>query len=245
MRTLILVAVLGSIVTLISCKSVARDPEPESQPELFGAVPVFVKKFLKVANRGPMHSTSRVYLSEALEWATKHGDYYIFKKVIDSADNNNLLRYGNSSEAIIFALKSPDADKKISYLIERGANIEKAMAIAFHQDMLHEVPDIVRAGGSPNKGMIYAIERGELNIMKQLVKLGANNFNAVLKRAAYKGDVVAVKYMLEKGATNIEEVLDRVSDVIKRIERIPQLAENREKWIQVQKILAEALNNTP
>ena len=71
MRTLILVAVLGSIVTLISCKSVARDPEPESQPEIFGTVPVFVKKFLKVANRGP---NSIVYSSEALEWATKYGN---------------------------------------------------------------------------------------------------------------------------------------------------------------------------
>ena len=49
MQTIILAAVLGGIVTASSCKSVVKNPE--SQPELFGSIPKFVKAFLNNVNR--------------------------------------------------------------------------------------------------------------------------------------------------------------------------------------------------
>ena len=99
MRTLILVVVLGSIVTLISCKSVARDPEPESQPEVFGVVPDFVRAFLMTVKRSHLIGSSSArkavlrsaYRDEILTWSAQYGRYSEFKEVVDSALQHNLL----------------------------------------------------------------------------------------------------------------------------------------------------------
>lgn len=47
-----------------------------------------------------------------------------------------------------------------------------------------------------------AIGLGDLNVVRQLVELGANNFDEGLSWAAKQGDVDIAKYLVEKGATD-------------------------------------------
>ena len=77
------------------------------------------------------------------------------------------------------ATKSSDADKKISYLIEKGADIDRAAMIA--------------------------IDSGDLDSIELLVTKGANiDFNRGLWDAAEEGHVEVAEYMLKNRASNIE-----------------------------------------
>lgn len=328
MKSIIVIATLGSILTLASCKSAIIVPEPESQPDFFSTAPYFVKAFLKASRMSPniiksgdilignplngavISSVKKAYSSEVLEWSAQHGYYSILKKVVERARKHNLaVSNGDLSEAVYLATQSyHDADKKIVYLIEQGANINSALYFAgkhgnldgisylfekgakdldqavigaSHGGEMEIVLDIVKMGANPNVGMKEAIGMGykDLNTVQQLVELGADDFDEGLRIAAIYGhnDIAEymvdegatdfntalhfatgevydkpnaaelVKYLLGRGATNIEETLEKVTSNLRTNaeDSTPQGTANRTGWIKIQQILTRALDNTP
>ena len=190
MQALVVAVVLGSVVSLVSCKPIAR--EPESRPEVFGSVPKHVKAFLKAINkpRGSFRSGKLLKLREehpeVLKWTAEHGDYSTFKQTFDAADRLSVEKMEDMLDHVIYyAAKSPDSDMKIKYLIEKGGSIHGAIDIA--------------------------ALRGNLDAIKVLTSKTNNyDFEGWLMIAAQSGHYEVVEYMLKHKPNNIEEVANLV-----------------------------------
>ena len=192
-----------------------------------------------------------------------------------------LIEQGASiNSALYFAGKNGDLDG-IRYLAVKGAkNLDQAIEAAVSAGKMEIVPDLVKMGADPNAGMKEAIGMGRknLNIVQQLVDLGADDFDEGLRVAAIYGRIDVAEYMVSKGATDVNTALEFAADtpadtpnaaeVIKLLlargatnieealkevtfslsyakDDTPRNVANRRGWTEIQKILTEALNNTP
>ena len=125
--------------------------------------------------------------------AAQNGDYEMVRKLLDSGKNANTTHKGES--ALIYAFKNRYVDpgfttrvKIVKILIAAGADVEAR-------------------DNEKKTALIWATERGSIQLVKTLVEAGAD-VNAicgykqltVLMYAANKGDVKVVKYLIENGA---------------------------------------------
>ena len=239
MKAFIWLAVLGSIVSLVSCKPIAR--ETESQPEFFGVVPKYVRNFLKAAKRNPnsigpgealrgnplkgaiISTVDEAYSSEVLEWAVQHGKYNILKEVVEGTKRHNLrVSDWDLSEAIYLATRSNrDSNRKINYLIEQGASIDTALYFAGKNGDIDGIRHLTRHGAKVKdldealEGAVYA---GKMEIVPYLVKMGADP-NVGMKEAIGMGkkDLNTVMQLVELGANDFDEGL-RVAAIYGRID---------------------------
>lgn len=135
------------------------------------------------------------------------------------------------------------------------------------------IPALIKMGANPNLGMMEEIRRisgGDLKVVKRLVELGADDFDEGLRVAAIAGKIDIAKYMvakgatdfntalefaldepemvrylLERGATNIREMWGRAAEKLGVIKNpaTPREINNVKNWTEVHRILREALQH--
>ena len=214
MKSIILIAALGSVVPLVSCKPIAR--EPESQPEALAAsVPKYVQNFLEAAKGNPsdigiLYRVRELYDFRIFNWAAEHGDDTMFKNVIKMIKKFNIIDDHEINSSLYFAAKSADANKRISYLIEQGGDLNKALIIGGEYGDLDAIRLLVKRGGDPNGSVDSAIEVGKVDIVPSLVEELGADVNKGLVTASRYGHVDMAKYMVDKGATNLNAALLKV-----------------------------------
>ena len=215
MQAFILVVVLGSVaMTSVGCKSLVKE-ETASQTEFFRMRAV--KKFLEAAKSSPSTDTSqalrkRFESNELLSTAAEKLDYETFKEVFGGLEKHALYTgWDVSTKAIVAAVGNIDADKKIAYLMKKGGYIDKALESLD----LSAFPDLIRVGANPNKAMILAIERDNASMVRRIVEeFGADNLDEGLALSVRKNDIDVARYMIDKGATDLNKALLDVNAIL-------------------------------
>ena len=179
-------------------------------------------------------------VNEALQFAAKEGDI-------------NGIRYLTAKGAKDFDAAVGEAAKyrkgtTVQELVNLGANPNKGLAGAIVNGDFGMLEQLVALGADNfDEGLWLASLYGRLDMAKYTVKKGATDLNKALLGTVHvmpeggNDHVAVMTYLLEKGATNIEEVLGAVRTRIAGGFRTSESTELSAALNKMQAILEKAL----
>ena len=184
-------------------------------------------------------------IDNALHFAGKNGDLdgirYLAAKGAKDLDQ--------AIEAAVYARKM----EIVPDLVKMGADPNAGMTEAIGIGDLKVVRELVEELGANDfdEGLRVAAIHGRIDVAEYMVSKGATDVNTALDFAV--GEVFdkpnaagMIKLLLARGATNIEKALKKVTFSLSHAKGdTPRDVKNRRGWTEIQKILTEALNNTP
>ena len=179
-------------------------------------------------------------VNEALQFAAKEGDI-------------NGIRYLTAKGAKDFDAAVGEAAKyrkgtTVQELVNLGANPNKGLAGAIVNGDFGMLEQLVALGADNfDEGLWLASLYGRLDMAKYTVKKGATDLNKALLGTVHvmpeggNDHVAVMTYLLEKGATNIEEVLETVRTRIAGGFRTSESTESSAALNKMREILEKAL----